>query len=539
MNNLIKKENIYIFTNILSIIICLLIIPFILYNDVITNHDSNYVFQYTYNNNWFVSGRIVCRFLVSFFYVFIPEIFNIHPNDVSSIIVPVFTSIFMCITSYFCLKLYYLFDNKNKFIIKNHDFFILFPAIYVIIAFIPTINEGLDMFYLSGIFETTVFYDDLFNIMFFIIFIYFIVSSFFAVKSKSVNILYYVNAFLLGISYEPIAFTSCLFYVLTSVYILGIYIKNRSLSGIAQAKHLFLIGIPLLIGSFLHFSLSNYSDEQIIEYSNHITDQIAYIPSYFIKFYKGLFNSVILDNIVLIAIILILSLVLFCLKDNEKKNHKVIMLSMFLLISCITYFILLLIPGYCTVYPYDFWYSHPPFRIIFYKILLLIILVHLGYLVSERKIFSKIIKIILPILLYLLICINYQELNREYKTERETINDIRRIIYMSDKMTSLYESLDGIALLPISWYHKYSTYKFIFRPRCYDAEKRIKNEMKDIINNEFNEKKSRLYTEAEENDYLLYLYYTYKYNPEGIIWVDDNTAFSEFEKRGGYFPKTS
>ena len=534
MIKLLFSKKIFIIINLLCIFLCFMIIPYVLYQDVITNHDSNFVFHYTSSNDWFLTGRTISRVIVSCFYVLIPYLFNIHQNDISSLFVPAVTSFFISIMSIFCLKFYYLFNNKNKFIIENPDFFFLYPAIYIILAFIPTGFENANTYYLSGISESVVFYDTLFNFVFFIIFIYFIISSFYKSRNTIIKILYFINSLLLGLSCEPIIFTSFIFYILTISFII-LYNKKNPIN--KNNQQIFLIGIPLILSSSFLFFLSNYSKGKVIGYEINILEQINNINLYYKDYFKGLFNTIISDNIISILIILFLLFCVLLIKDEKRNKYIIITNSMSLVISWILFFIILIIPGYCIVYNYNFWYSHPPFRILFYKTLLIIILLNLSYLSSTQKIYKNIIKILLPIFLYILIFYNHNTLEDSYRIEQKNIKNLRNQIYMSDKMILLYEQFDGIALLPISWYKEYSKHYFIFRPRCYDAEENIRNKMLNIINLEFKEKKSRLFTNIEENDYIIYLYYTYKIKPEGIIWVEDNVAFEEFKKRGEFFSK--
>ncbi len=538
MFKILDRKSFIMILNIFCVIFTFFIIPSLLYNDVITNHDSSYVFQYTYDHNWFSSARFISRFCVSFFYVGLPSIFNIHQNDISSFIVPAFSSLFISIMSIFTLKIYYLFKDGNQSIFKNSDFFILYPIIYIINAFIPPIHENLDMFYLSGLSETVVYYDDLFNYLFFIIFIYFIISSFFKERGIFKNHLYAINAFLLGISYEPISFISSIIFILTLLLVILFNKKTIHELNCNTVITLSFVCFPLLIGAFLQFILSNYSHGQITEYAISIPEQLMSIGNIFIPYIQDLFALIIKDNIALLLPILILSIYIFKHKDDKYVTYKLLCFSFIVIISCLTYFLLLIIPGHCDVYPYDFWFYHPPFRIIFSRILIALIILEAGYIIFKMQCFTKVLRTFLIIFLYSLLIFNFNELKSCYDSECNDIHQMRKQIYISDKISLTYSNLDGIALLPISYYEKYSVHKFIFRPRCYDADADIREKMRDIVKKEVESEQSRLFSNINENDYLLYLYYTYGIKLKGIIWVDDDIAFSEFNKRNGSFTES-
>jgi len=523
------KTRVILSLNIICVLVCFLIIPFILHNDIISNHDNSFIFSLIENNTLKDCGRIIGRFIVGCFYFYIPKFFNIHQNEVSSLIVPIITSLSITVMTIFSLKLFYLFSSENKIIMKNISFLFIYPAVFIINAFIPTINEGQDIWYLSGISQSMVFYEQLFNYLFFIIFMYCIISLFFVKRPIFINILYLINAILLGLSFEPLIFVSNIVSLFALIYAYILYRKNPNEENIEKIKLILLFFFGLFLSSSFLFLNSSYSHGKIAAYQLDLFANVTHLNQYFKEFFIGLVKLIIKDDFILLCGLF--SCLLYILKYNHKYKNIIFILTLIFFISWILYFVILVIPGYVVVQPYSFWYSHPPFRILFFKTLFSLILLIVGYLIYTTK--HSILLFVLILFSYGLILLNSNELRHEYLSEISDINNMRKQLYISDKIILQYNSLDGIALLPISYYEKYSVHKFIYRSSCYDSEENIRNKMKNIIFKEIEAKKSRLFVNWEENDYLYYIYNTYNIQPKGIMWVDDEIAFREFFKRGG------
>lgn len=539
-------KHFFFLLNILSFISCFYLIFMYLHYDVLTGHDHFYPFEYTADfSAFFNAARFVSRFIVAAFVVYIPNILNVHPNDLTNTLIPFFNALFLSIMSLFSLKIFYFFSKKKESIFKKKSFFLLYPAIFIMISVIPLINEDMSMFYFSSLAETVTFYDHLFNFIFFVIFLYSIIKCiFYKIENNYEKIFYFINTFLLGVSFEMLTFVSVVFIILISSFLSYIY-KERNLENKQKLFFLFSNTFILIISSLCHFGLSGYFSGKIAGYESHVENSFLSIKEIFLPFMQDYFNIVIKENIWFLIIIVLLSIFVFLIKDEKKDNKKVVLLSLTLVFSIFIFFFFLIIGGECEVYRYNFWLNHVPFRILYFKILLLILLFYFGYIIYfYNKIrVSFLYSLLLIFSLYSIIFLNFNEIKYEYKYQQIYAEDIRETAYITDKISLLYNKYDGIALLPISAYEKYASFLFLYRPRCYDADSFILGKMVNIINEELNAKKSRVFSYLIEdenyfdNDYLSYLYYTYGIKLEGIIFVDDEVALKEFERRGGTFTK--
>ncbi len=540
------SKYIILFRNILCFIFCFYLVFIYLKYDVLTGHDHFFEFEYVARKSMFSTARFISRFIVAAFYVFIPNIIKIHPNNMSNTIVPLFSAFVLSIITLFSMKIFYLFFEIKKSVFFRKSFFILYPAIFVIISIIPLINENMYMFYFSSLAETVTFYDYLFNFVFFTIFFYAVLKCVFnGIENIYLKILYLINSFLLGISFEMLTFVSVTYIVTVCLFMFYLYKKEKSETNSKKLLFLFLNMVVLFVSGLLHLFLSGYSQGRIAGYDVNLKDFLfTDIKEIILPFLQNYFNIVICENLGFLIIIAILSFLLFKTKSETKTDIKVLFLSSSLILCIFIFFFALIIGGKCQVYNYDFWISHIPFRIFYFKILLLIILFYFGYIISnlKNKKISYIVYSVLVLMLYTVIFVNIVEIKKEWSFQQINSKDLRKTVYITDKMSILYNKLDGIAILPISSYKKYSSAFFIYRPRCYDADAVIREKMKRIVDKEIALKKTRLFVlysqDGEynaDNDYLYYLYYTYGIRLEGVIFVDDNVAFKEFRKRGGVF----
>ena len=136
--------------------------------------------------------------------------------------------------------------------------------------------------------------------------------------------------------------------------------------------------------------------------------------------------------------------------------------------------------------------------------------------------------------------IYFNEAIEEYNFQVNESKILRPLLYKSDEIAFLYSQMDGIALLPITNYDKYGQHTSLYRPKCYDCREDIRNLMIKLTEQEIAAQKSRIFTvneelEEPENEYSNYLNNTYNIKLDGIIFINDNQAIKEFERRGGNF----
>ncbi len=547
-----NTKNLFILLANLGIIaLCFGLVMSYLCHDVLTIHDYFFPYEYVQGGSLFSTGRFVSRFIVALYYVFLPKLLHIHPNDLSNTLVPFCNAAIITIISVFFIKLYYLFSKTTKFILFRTSFVFLFPAIFVMVLAMP-LESFTSMFTFSGLDETVTFYDHIFNLIFYIIFWYFAIKIFvgkYTNIKKEAIVLIMLTAFLLGISYEMLCYASTASMIILLIYSAKEYFKEKTIENRNILIYLGIFFASLLLGSIFQFSASNYGQGKVLGYNIYLQEQIPIIHSIFIPFLKTLYKVVLVENIVPILFITLLCTLIIKYCPDKKLNKKIVTIAIALIAGVFLFFATTIIGGNVNEYFYSFWTEHTPFKFLYFKILCAIILFLYGYLISSCKFLKEnetaiyIIQTFAILSVYVsFLTIHSRNFFNQYIGNIHSSGELRKKLYKADKMAMLYNRLDGTIILPISYYKKYSKDKLLMRPTCYDADYQIRSAMQDLVAKEYQREKSRIFSFdidrgsiANSNDYLAYLYNTYGIIPENLIFIKDNKALQEYKKHGGRF----
>lgn len=540
-----NKSLIYIFLNICSVLLGFIMIFTYLWGDICTDHDFFYIFDLIRNQNFFYTGRFVSVSFTIFYYFILPKMFNIHINDVSTTIVPFFSAGFISLSTIFLLKIFYLFSNKEVNMLGRKTFFILYPLCFVNIAILPLINNNLDVFYFSAIHSTLRYYDHLFCFVFLIIFIYYAISLEKVKRKSYLHVFYILNAFILGISTESLPIISVILFLCFFTYYFILY-KKKCINS-QNIKYFFIAGICLISGSLLQFSLSSYTNNVAPAYTYiEIFKTSLFNKERVLEYLKVLYRVLIKENLFLIILILLLQIAIIIRNKTNKNNlkkrqYEISLFSAFLFISYLfLYLFLFFIDGAEELYNIKFFLEYFPVRIMYYKVLLIILFLNCGYLINTIK--SKYVAILLHIICILFpaysIYKDYDKMKYEYFIQKDVSTE-RKIVYISDKMALKYYETNAIAILPISYYRDYSQYTSLYRPVSSDNIKEVRDLIIKLTDYEVNLGQSRFFTalnndsESFDNDYLNYLKNSYNIKLKGLIFVDNKIAFKLFKDIGG------
>ena len=526
--------------NIILILISLGFIYAYLHNDLSTGHDSFYVHQYITSVDYFCStGRLISRILCAIFYHTIPNTLHVHPNDIASTIVPLCTGLFISIMTIFCYKILTFFSTPKINILEQKTFSFLYLPIFTTIALIPISKIGDEAYFFSSIAESVRYYDGIFNFIFILIFIYAILDLIFKEKTKKLRYtLYFINSLCIGVCYEMITAIAILFSIPTFFYSLFLYKKKE----LKKENFLQIIGLIFGLGISTLFFLfkTEYHSFEISQYNASISLSPIEILNNIQHFFPQFFNVAIKENCILLCILAFLMITFFFKRKSDKNISKITTLSIFVLLSCIFYFIGLAIAGKCEVYSFEYWGEYYPFKAIYFKILYTILLLNIGLLLNKIEL-NKLCRIILITIiglgLYFIPIKDYKNIKNEFTYQIKLMDKLEKTKLTADAYSDLYNKLDGIIILPISFYEKYSQHTSTFRPVCHDSRESIRNAMVEISKKEIAQGKTRLFTFKFdddfyfENDYLDYLKTIYKIRADGIIFVRDDIAKQEYEKR--------
>lgn len=298
----------------------------------------------------------------------------------------------------------------------------------------------------------------------------------------------------------------------------------------------------LLTGALAQFFLSAYSNNVSPGYSFEIFSKTQHLKDVILPFLSTFKQVVIVDNIVILLTLLVFTIIILFLK-SESKN-KIIFLQLGIFLGFILESLFLFFLGDASqVYPIKFWIEYYPFRTMLCKTFFLLTLISGGYIINK----SLTLKTKIIVYSMISICISYiigndfKEIEKEFKFQREEIKDLRTTIYKADKIALTYYLYDGIAILPISFYEKYSQHTSIFRPRCKDSIEKVRNEMIKLQEKEIQNQQTQVFTWLKEDetfpniDYLQYLELAYGIKLDGVKFVSDEIAYIEFERRNGQF----
>ncbi len=540
------KNQLLIIVNIFIFLMGFVFIYAYLHNDVCTDHDHWYVFQYVKDNYFFDSARYISRILCALFFVYIPEIFNTHINDVSCTVVPFFNASFISLTALFFMKTILLFPNfKNnkecsfKYIFCSKYFTFYYPAIFIICAILPLLSKD-DVYLFNSLASTVRYYDCFVIYLFFAIFLYGMIKNFCFGLNKFTFILYIINTFLVGICNEILGITAtiiCFLFLINTVYS---YIKNKT-----EIKKLCLIFnitsfIILIISNLLQFGSSFIFKNHLPAYSPNMYIPINELSNNIKPFFFDFIKLVFINNGLYLFIISILLVSLFIKRKKNNENKKIIICGLSILCGFLTFlFMICFIDGSKELYQLNSWLFYVPLRTLYAKTLIYLILFLFGCSICLTNSTKK-LKITLFIFLYGIVFSYFPEMQREWELQSEITQDLRTILYKADKMSLLYSQLDGITILPISYFEKYSQYKSIFRPVCQDSDKDIRNKMIEISKKLVKNKSTYLFTvnnniTKNSNEYLNYFLNSYDVKLNGVIFVNDDIAFREYYKRLGNF----
>ena len=539
-------RTIIIMLNVFAFILGYLFIFSYLNGDICTDHDHFYPLEVLKQKLAFHEGRWISAIFTSTYFNLIPKLFNVHINDLTTTLIPFVNASAISISSIFCLRLFFFFDKKKQFLFTRPAFFLLYPGVFLTTAILPLINGGnMDVFYYSSLHSVIRHYDHYFCYVFYVVFCYGVISSFYEERTKKItSLFYFANAFLLGVSTESLPIMASVTVVLAILYAIFCSVKNKNQINESTISFLIYIFLFLEAGAFLQFFFSSYRNGVDPGYFQSVFKDVSSLKVLVIPYLKTFKNVVFADNAILWLILLVINAVIWFTKNDKSSKFKIYILQFLIMAGFLFESVFLFFLGDASnVYPISFWIEYYPFRTMMVKTIFLLIFISGGYALASLPTKKKQICIYLLAIASIsyMIASNFQEIIREYNLQVNEIKDLRPSIYKADKMALTYYALDGIAILPISFYEKYSQHTSIFRPRCYDANEKIRNIAKALSKKEVKKGETRVFSHLKDDDdsadidYLYYLELSYGIKLDGVKFVDDKLAYQEFAKRNGYF----
>ena len=539
-------RTIIIMLNVFAFILGYLFIFSYLNGDICTDHDHFYPLEVLKQKIFFQEGRWISSIFTYTYFILIPKLFNVHINDLTTTLIPFVNASAISISSIFCLRLFFFFDKNKQFLFTRPAFFLLYPGVFLTMAILPLINGGnMDVFFYSSLHSVIRHYDHYFCYVFYVVFCYGVISSFYEERTKKItSLFYFANAFLLGVSTESLPIMASVTVVAALMYAIFCSVKNKK--QINEGTIFFLVHIFLFLeaGAFLQFFFSSYRNGVDPGYFQSVFKDVSSLEVLVIPYLKTFKNVVFADNAILWLILLVINAVIWFTKNDKSSKFKIYILQFLIMAGFLFESVFLFFLGDASnIYPISFWIEYYPFRTMMVKTIFLLIFISGGYALASLPTKKKQICVYLLAIASIsyMIASNFQEIIREYNLQVNEIKDLRPSIYKADKMALTYYALDGIAILPISFYEKYSQHTSIFRPRCLDSHEDIRNMAKALSKKEVQKGETRVFTHLKDDDdsadidYLYYLELAYGIKLDGVKFVDDKLAYEEFAKRKGTF----
>ena len=464
-------------------------------------------------------GRIPASILYRITREFLPNFLSIHPQDfISGVEAIIKTISFLLICTIFSLG-YFLTANK-KYPILNFENILIFPMSFFLLG-MPIFLTGCHNMYFGKIEESVVYFEYFFCFLFYFSFYIFLIYLILTLKdiNNFKKFLMVLNSFLLGFWVE-IFNVSTFFSIIIFLILIGIFYKKS-----LKNKYLWLLIIPFVIGMFCFYIFSGYSTgTKLLAYSYN-WDTIFYnLKHSLYDFIKEYIRYMFWKNKFIYLIIIMLS---FFLWKKRKSNINII------LITCFSILLGYLIMNLCliiyieptTIHRDGFLFEREQYQILMLNVLEFVIVILLGAFYFEYFEYRKRILAII----FLIDIILLSTFLPNYSQVQISKSKTKQLVYAMEKSILVYSILGETAILPASYLKRSE----IFSREIFMLDDQYKFSG-EAINSNIVE-----YSKFMKNKYFNSLYFfqtfyledTYNRKFKGVMFVDDNIAKEELNKR--------
>lgn len=443
----VLKEKIFKYIDLITIII--FVCSIIFFADFFKNLSAFDLddLNSTYDSHPILSeenGRYVCNFLSRIFCLYIPKLFNIHLQDAANTIGLVLFILIILITAVACASFVYI-KYKNKLLFN----------ILLVGAFLHFVYY----IYICPVFYFTIFsfqYGYVLATFFGLIFLYFLLNYFlnsqFSLNKKQF-ILFIIIAFCAGNSTHIVTYfssvTIVLFYLYTFIEQKFDIEKSKK---ILFNRNIIIPVISFILGALLMVTCRGFWNE----FSWRHAESLSQIFDIFIPFSKAYIDVVFVERIIYYKVLILLLICIlikdFILKKDIKKSLKTVLYSGTPLIGIWLYYFSVIVLG--PSFPIDdfkYWVYEPFYKLPYLMTLFAIFCFLLGYLLHDIK--KTKIKVTVTVLLcvYIVFFCNMDFLKNVKNVladKRNEVNDIRKQVYICDKLITKQFYAGGDILIP-------------------------------------------------------------------------------------------
>jgi hypothetical protein len=500
-----KYLNLTIIPNILCIILSFFLIIQTQKYTVLVSHDLIYPWRNLHL-------RMASQIYEYFFNNFLPNIFNMHPNDMRSnyglsCIILSFLSVIICLLM---TKAFFL-ESRTKNIFLEKNFFIIYAISFLFIfnPFPSIFGDYINFFRMEDLSIAAEYFFVLIPILLFLVTIYKITFSEY-LPSKLAYCFYFIIFYILG-SYNELTNIFSLLFIIVFILYLLIWDKTK-----LRNKFLWYIILPFFISFIIFYTLQNQFTIDLKMYNADIINILKQSLSNLKYGFYEFFNFMILNNIILYLFIFILLAVSNKIieRKNKKKNIIGFAISIilgYLLTNAITIFAFGLVPDAEYAFKRDY------YNVLYFNILEFAILALLGIIYKE----SKYKKILIYFIISFILIFSFKYII-SYRIIQEHKYITRNLVYKIEKINLIYTTLGETAIIPASFLNREDDNILrvlqmdpIFQ---YDPQNNMTNK---YLTNDYYFKYF----------YGIYFETTYKQRLKGMIFKPDNEAIEELKKR--------
>ena len=439
MEKILKGKNLFFLFNIFIILIIFFFIKLLQKNSVMIMHDIFMPFEFNIFNSY---GRIPGQVIGYLLNNFLPDLFNLHPNDyragLGSTIFTVIYIILLFVFSY-C---FFLGNYKEKSIFSYFEtgFLLIFSSLLFCLPIGLSFVKNSYPLVFSQFREYTVVSEYTLGLIPFFLFIFLLYKVFinnFKLDKKQVY-LYSFIFFLTSFWNE--------FLMLTSLFVLTFLLLLYKKKTINIFKENYLIFISYFAGIFVFILFSDFfSGNTIASYEYSFIDSFKNIFIYFKLFIKSFSYFVIFDKLIYFILIFLFSFLV--LKFDKEKGKEIVFFNFSILFGVLTTLFSSIL--FINLTSEFFLFLKTSFVILYTDILIAICLIILGRVYFYKP---NIVKKISFIILFIVLNTAYAAYG--YLNYNKYISYFQKIkvqAYRIEELTILYTIKDKIIKYPVSY----------------------------------------------------------------------------------------
>ncbi len=464
-------------------------------------------------------GRIPASFLYRFTREILPGLLSIHPQDfISGAEAIIKTISFLAICMVFSLS--YFLTSDRKYPVLNYENILIFPMSFFLLG-IPIFLPGDHNMYFGKIEESVVYFEYSFCLLFY--FSFFIFLIYLNTTSKNINrfkiFLMILNSFLLGFWVE-IFNVATFFSIIIFLMLLFIFYKKS-----LKNKYLWLLIVSFIIGMFCFYIFSGYSSgTRLLAYSYN-WDTIFYNLKYCLyDFSKEYIKYMFWNNKFVYLIAVVLGFLIW-----KRRNDKINII----LITCLSIILGYIMMNFClivyieptTIHHDGFLFERELYQILMLNVLEFVIIILLGAFSFEYFKYKKSVLTIILIIDIILLSMFIPHYKQIQKDKSRT----KQLVYAMERNILVYSILGETAILPASFLKEDK----IFSREIFMLDDQYKFSG-EAINSNIVEYSKFMKNKYFNNIYFFqtsYLEDTYNKKFKGVMFVDDNIAREELNKR--------